>query len=428
MKTIKNSELHVLYGLIYKPQLAKSEYVDPAWFYYQPFATLVSYINKLDTAPGYVLLRNGFEEEHPHAMRSEDWEAIEQSDETTASFGPWLYVLKREYNRDRIKAAGVAYGKAPSNDNYQALLEAVERFNGVAHNDDPGESLDDYAEYVRRRVERGDVVRGIETYPQLDTLLGCGFLPSTMVTIGARPGVGKSALAVNLAQLALQKNKGVSIDMFSLEMSANSVNRRLLAAFSGIPSQKLINPTLTLSPEDITYVQSIADKMAGYDFRVYDSRVTLPQIVQVIRRRVAAAKHGYMAIVDYLQLIKIPGTGKGTDQRYRQIGMITGELKRLSNELEIPIIVLSQLNRRVESQDVKRPSLSDLRESGDIEQDSNTVGLLWSRTPLAGEGAEAVNVPDVRDEVLTIAKNRDGELGEIRFAFDAPKMRFRPTL
>lgn len=423
---IENSELHVMYGLIFKPQLAKSEFVNPAWFNYQPFAVLVAYINKLDTAPGYVLLRNGFEEEHPNAMRKADWEAIEQSDETTASFGPWLKVLKSRYNRNQIKLAALAVAKDPSNDNIQAVTEAVEISQASTHNDDPGQSPKDYAEYIRRRVKNNNVVHGIETYPQLDTMLGGGFMPSTLVTIGARPGVGKSALAVNLVKLAVQKNKGVSIDIFSLEMNAESVNRRMLAAFSGIPVRNLVNPTLSLDQKQIQYMQTIADQMAGYDYRVFDNRLTLPQIVRIIRQRAAAAKHGYMAIVDYLQLVKTQGAGKGAEQRYREIGMITGELKRLTNELEIPIVILSQLNRRVESQEIKRPSLSDLRESGDIEQDSNTVALLWSRTPLGGEGTEAKNVPPVRDEVMTIAKNRDGELGEIRFSFDAPKMRFQP--
>jgi replicative DNA helicase len=427
-QSIENSELHVLYGLIYKPELAKSEYVDPAWFNYRPFATLVDYINKLDSAQGYVLLRNGFEEEHPHAMSREDWEAIQQSDETTASFGPWLHVLKTQYNRNQIKAAALSVVKNPSNANIQAITDAVQTASASAHNDDPGQSPEDYAEYVRRRVENNNIVHGIETYPQLDTMLGGGFMPNMLVTIGARAGVGKSALAGNLVKMAVQKNPGVSIDVFSLEMSSSSVNRRMLSTFSGLPVKSLVNPTLSLNHEQLNYMQTIADQMAAYDYRVFDRLLALPQIVQTIRQRAAAAQHGYMAIVDYLQLVTVPNNGRGAEQRYREVGIITGELKRLTNELEIPIVILSQLNRRVESQEIKRPSLSDLRESGNIEQDSNTVAFLWSLTPLAGDGVEAKQVPAIRDYVLTVAKNRDGELGEVRFSFNAPIMRFLPKL
>lgn len=427
-QSIENSELHVLYGLIYKPELAKSEYVDPAWFNYRPFATLVDYINKLDSAQGYVLLRNGFEEEHPHAMSREDWEAIQQSDETTASFGPWLHVLKTQYNRNQIKAAALSVVKNPSNANIQAITDAVQTASASTHNDDPGQSPEDYAEYVRRRVENNNIVHGIETYPQLDTMLGGGFMPNMLVTIGARAGVGKSALAGNLVKMAVQKNPGVSIDVFSLEMSSSSVNRRMLSTFSGLPVKSLVNPTLSLNHEQLNYMQTIADQMAAYDYRVFDRLLALPQIVQTIRQRAAAAQHGYMAIVDYLQLVTVPNNGRGAEQRYREVGIITGELKRLTNELEIPIVILSQLNRRVESQEIKRPSLSDLRESGNIEQDSNTVAFLWSLTPLAGDGVEAKQVPAIRDYVLTVAKNRDGELGEVRFSFNAPIMRFLPKL
>lgn len=140
---------------------------------------------------------------------------------------------------------------------------------------------------------------------------------------------------------------------------------------------------------------------------------TLQQIEKVIRQRTASAKGQYLAVVDYLGLITVP---RQSDRRL-QIEQITRELKVLTNELNIPILLLSQLSRNIEQRQSQRPMLSDLRESGSIEQDSNAVGFLYNE-----DRSQAHE--KIRSVIFSIQKNREGELADIHMTFDAEHMRF----
>ncbi|WP_263849068.1 DnaB helicase C-terminal domain-containing protein [Lacticaseibacillus nasuensis] len=161
-------------------------------------------------------------------------------------------------------------------------------------------------------------------------------------------------------------------------------------------------------------VEEAGQTLRSYDLRLWDKQLKLQQIVKVLRQRAATAKHGYLAIVDYLGLIEVPGQ----PDRRLQIEEVTRQFKLLTNELDVPIIMLSQLSRGIESRNDKKPMLSDLRESGSIEQDSNAVGFLWNSD-------RSNEKSDVRSVTLTIAKNREGALGDVNFNFFANKLQFR---
>ena len=260
----------------------------------------------------------------------------------------------------------------------------------------------------------GATDNGIKTYFTLNNILGGGLMPGRLLTIGARPGVGKSAFAVNLIIEALKQQPELTVDMFSLEMSNAENYNRLLACKTGISAGKFINPQKSLSDAEKVEVEKAGNVLKDYHLQLYDKQVELPQIVKTMRQRAADADKGYLAIVDYLGLI---GVRSQSDRRL-QIEEITRQFKVLTNELGIPIVLLSQLSRGIENRQDKQPVLSDLRESGSIEQDSNAVGFLWNSDRQNEKS-------DIRTVTLTIAKNREGALGSIDFRFFAPKLQFK---
>ena len=239
-------------------------------------------------------------------------------------------------------------------------------------------------------------------------------MPGRLLTIGARPAVGKSAFAINIIIEALKQQPELTVDMFSLEMSNSENYNRLLACKTGISAGKFINPKRSLSDAEKIEVEKAGNVLKDYHLQFYDKQVELHQIVKTIRQRAADAPKGYLAVIDYLGLI---GVRSHADRRL-QIEEITRQFKVLTNEIGIPIVLLSQLSRGIENRQDKQPVLSDLRESGSIEQDSNAVGFLWNSDR---ENEKS----DVRTVTLTIAKNREGALGSIDFVFCAPKLQFR---
>ena len=275
-------------------------------------------------------------------------------------------------------------------------------------------TIADLAADMEDKMIHGAADNGIKTYFTLNNILGGGLMPGRLLTIGARPGVGKSAFAVNLIVEALKQQPELTVDMFSLEMSNAENYNRLLACKTGISAGKFINPQKSLNDAEKVEVEKAGNVLKDYHLQLYDKQVELPQIVKTMRQRAADADKGYLAIVDYLGLI---GVRSQSDRRL-QIEEITRQFKVLTNELGIPIVLLSQLSRGIENRQDKQPVLSDLRESGSIEQDSNAVGFLWNSDRQNEKS-------DIRTVTLTIAKNREGALGSIDFRFFAPKLQFK---
>lgn len=239
-----------------------------------------------------------------------------------------------------------------------------------------------------------------------------GFHPSDLVIIAARPSMGKTAFALNLAlNAAMKDDKGVLI--FSLEMSSSQLLQRLLAVEAGIGLQKIRNGFL--SDEDWGRLGIASGRLANSEINIADlPNVTVLEIRAIARRLKAAGKLD-MIFIDYLQLIK--GSGKN-DNRQQEISDISRSLKGIARELDIPIIALSQLSRAPEQRADRRPMLSDLRESGAIEQDADMVTFLY-RDDYYNEESEQKGITEI-----IIGKQRNGPVGTVNLRFFHEQTKF----
>ena len=233
-----------------------------------------------------------------------------------------------------------------------------------------------------------------------------GFHPSDLIILAARPAMGKTAFALNLAlNAAMKSKKGVLL--FSLEMSSSQLLQRLLSIEAGIGLQKIRNGFL--DPDDWGKLGLASMKLSNSEINIAD----LPNVnvleIRAIARRLKAAGKLDMIIIDYLQLIK--GNSTRGDNRQQEISEISRALKGIARELDIPIIALSQLSRATEQRADRRPMLSDLRESGAIEQDADMVMFLY-RDDYYNEDSEDKGLTEV-----IIGKQRNGPVGTIKLRF-----------
>lgn len=317
-------------------------------------------------------------------------------------------IRKSAYNR-QLNSAIAAYQANPFSENEQALREILAK-NETVESVDNGR-LDEAVEELKDSLMHPKP-RGISTFKKLDSVLGGGMYGSMLFTIGARPSTGKTAFSVNLAYEALMNDKEVEVDFFTLEMNKQEMLNRFISRMTGVSSSMLRSKANELNDIVKSLIDQSTATLLNSELRVYDGLETLGEIVQTIRKNASKAKQGkYLAIIDYIGLVKVPNV----KDRYIEVGEVTRELKRLTNEFNIPIVALSQLSRGIESRQDKTPVLSDLRESGSIEQDSNVVAFLHR--------PQGVNSDRVVQ--LSIRKNREGELADINFTFIGEEMTFK---
>ena len=237
-------------------------------------------------------------------------------------------------------------------------------------------------------------------FPRLDEILGGGFIRSGLYILGARPAMGKSTFAVNLAD-----DIDGNVLLVSLEMSPEQLTAKRVARLTGIPAGKLLRGAVTDEDwQKIAVANSALSEQGVYINSRYG--LTVPQI-QLLAQSVPELR---AVIVDYLGLIQ-PATRGGNT--YETVTAISRELKLLAISLSVPVICLCQLSRSVESREDKRPRLSDLRDSGAIEQDADAVMFLYRDDHYAGAAADGQ--PSLVQ--LDIAKNRHGQTGETQFSF-----------
>lgn len=233
-----------------------------------------------------------------------------------------------------------------------------------------------------------------------------GFNPSDLIILAARPSMGKTAFALNLALNAAMKSEK-SVLIFSLEMSSSQLLQRLLAVQSQIGLQKIRNGFLE---EDEWGRLGIASgQLVASNINIADVPNVNVLEIRAMARRLKAMNKLDMIVIDYLQLIK--GSGKSTDNRQQEISDISRSLKGIARELNIPIIALSQLSRAPEQRADRRPMLSDLRESGAIEQDADMVVFLY-RDDYYNEESEDKGITEV-----IIGKQRNGPVGTVKLRF-----------
>ncbi len=250
----------------------------------------------------------------------------------------------------------------------------------------------------------GSTVTGISTgFRDLDRKLA-GLHPTNLIIIAARPGMGKTALALNMSQnVALNGN---TVAIFSLEMSREEVVTRMLCAKGRIDSQKL--RTGNLNETDFTKLSNAAGALYKQNIYVDDSPGLTVTEIRAKCRRLRRKPGLDLVVVDYLQLMN----GSGEENRQQEIAMISRSLKSLARELHVPIIALSQLNRGVESREDKRPRLGDLRESGAVEQDADVVMFIYRDEYYFPEKVETKGIAEV-----VISKHRQGSVGKVDMTF-----------
>ena len=273
------------------------------------------------------------------------------------------------------------------------------------------------AAYERiERMHRGEgKIRGLGTgYPGLDNLLS-GFQQSDMIVVGARPSLGKTSLVLAMARHVAVKEKQ-PVGIFSLEMSREQVIDRLIAAEAQVPLWKLRTGGIH-AESDFELIQNSLNTLSEAPIFIDDS--SSPNILQIrsMARRLQM-EHGLaMLIVDYLQLIQPRGS---TDNVVQQITEISRGLKGIARELKIPVLAVSQLSRNVDQREVKVPRLSDLRESGSIEQDADVVMFIYRKD----RDKLSVNPEEENMAEVMVAKHRNGPLGTVKLKFDAEKATF----
>lgn len=250
-------------------------------------------------------------------------------------------------------------------------------------------------------------ITGIPThFIDLDKMLN-GFNDSNLMILAARPAMGKTALALNLAENICFKNK-IPVGIFSLEMSAEQLVHRLICSQSEVESEKI--KTGALNGLEYQRIVASVHEMQGHTL-IIDDQPGLK--ITDLRARARRMKESYgigFLVVDYLQLLSGSSTFRNSDNRQGEISEISRMLKNLARELDIPILCLSQLSRKVEERQGHRPMMSDLRESGSIEQDSDIVMFLLRR-----EYYDQNDKPGMAE--LIIAKNRHGGVGSVNLTF-----------
>jgi replicative DNA helicase len=340
---------------------------------------------------------------------------------TPASAGHYAQIVARAALRRRLisAAADIMDQAYASSDDAEAVADGAEqRIYDVARRDDREDIavLRDLVSDAMADLEsiqnRDSAYTGIPTgFVDLDNLMS-GLQPGNLIVVAARPGIGKSSLAMNIARnIAVDKQP---VAMFSLEMSRMEIGMRLLCAEARVPWDRIRNKRV--GPDDWQRVVHAAEILHDAPLSIVDSGNVNIVDIRAKARRMRSSNHGLaLIIVDYLQLMTSPSVRR-PDNRQQEVAEISRNLKLLAKELRVPIVALSQLNRNPEARADKRPQLSDLRESGAIEQDSDVVMFIHRDD----------NDPEKKKQAeLIVAKHRNGPTDTIRLTFEPSLTQFR---
>ncbi|HVC31184.1 MAG TPA: replicative DNA helicase [Steroidobacteraceae bacterium] len=259
-----------------------------------------------------------------------------------------------------------------------------------------------------------DQLRGLPTgFTDFDKITG-GLRPGDLVIVAGRPSMGKTTLAVNMAEYAaVHRGTKASVAIFSMEMPSEQVITRMLASLGGVPLGSLRSGRI--SDEDWVRITSATSQLSEAKIFVDETPALTPTELRARARRVKR-EHGLdLVLVDYLQLMTVPGT---KENRATEIGEISRGLKVLAKELAVPVIALSQLNRAVEQRENKKPVMSDLRESGSIEQDADMILLIY-REEVYDKNTTRKGIAEI-----DLVKHRNGEIGTFVLTFQGQFTRF----
>jgi replicative DNA helicase len=308
------------------------------------------------------------------------------------------------------------------------------------------EATKDALQMAERALNSGGHLSGLTTgLDSLNSKIG-GLHNSDLIIVAGRPGMGKSALGTNIGFSAAkrfmqdmedgiepEKSAGAAVALFSLEMSADQLATRMLAEQSGISSENLRMGKI--SQQEFRQLARAAAELQSLPFYIDDTPGLTIAALRTRARRLKRQKGVGLIVVDYLQLLQGTGRGGSNDNRVQEISEISRGLKQLAKELNVPVIGLSQLSRAVEQREDKRPQLSDLRESGSIEQDADIVLFIYREDYYLAAKQPGDDHPDAaawREEMeraygkaeVIVAKQRHGSTGKVRLKFDSRITKF----
>ena len=292
----------------------------------------------------------------------------------------------------------------------QSILNVAERRSDRTYISS-ADLVEKYIEKIHLHANRKDVLTGVTTgYRNLNRMTG-GFQPTDLIILAARPSMGKTALALNLALRAAvgdSTREGIPVAIFSLEMSMDQLMGRMLCAWGRVNLSHLrLNQ---LSDDDWLNLQVAAEALSKAKLYVDDTPALSVMDLRARARRLKREKQIGLVVVDYLQLMR---ASRRVDSRELEISEISRGLKALAKELNIPVIALAQLNRKVEDRTDKRPLLSDLRESGAIEQDADVIMFIYRAAAYMKHDER----PPTDVAEIIIGKHRNGQVGTVELVY-----------
>lgn len=331
---------------------------------------------------------------------------LAESIPSTESLRNYEHLVLEAYRNRETRKIALKYAKNPDDESLELLvknLESLKEIGATQEDKSTYEYLQEIAVDMMAPPEESK--KGFLTgYIDFDEMTG-GTQPSDLIIIAARPSVGKTAFALNIGS-GHCKNNGTT-HIFSLEMGIKQLLQRVISAEANIDGQKW--RSMNFSEEDYNKAMIAIGRISDWNLNVHEKATTINDIKSKIRKEVTSnPDERHLVIIDYLQLIRTTGR---YERRDLEVGAITRDLKLLAKDLDIPIILLSQLSRGVEQRQDKRPMMSDLRESGNIEQDADVVGFLY-RDDYYNKESEKQNIIEI-----ILSKQRNGPTGTVELAF-----------
>ena len=341
---------------------------------------------------------------------------------SAANITTYATVVKNASMARQLKSVGEAIAKLP-NDASKTPVEMLNEASAMIESIGEGNAtsggfkrvktiLTGVIDHIEAALGNPNYIIGIPTgFTDIDRKIA-GLQKSDLMIIAGRPGMGKSAFAMNIAE-NVAENSNLPVAIFSLEMPNEQLAMRLLASMGRIDQQKI--RTGRLDDDDFPRLTIATHRLSEFEIHIDDTPAVDLNYIRARSRKLKKEFGGLgLIIIDYLQLI----TSKSKENRSVEVSEISRGLKALAKELDVPVIALSQLNRGLENRQDKRPQLADLRESGSIEQDADLVLFIY-RDEVYNEES-----PDKGTAEIIIAKQRNGPIGMVRLAFRGQFTRF----
>lgn len=402
-----NNELRLVAEMLNNPSIITNIDIDSEWFESPQCKLIVEAMTRLrgmkyTTEQVYREMRTI---DYFKAGTADELDILKNSANQLGIERELARIIHNDYLDRKLHSASIKYAETLSKTDGDKLSRLLEEKRDVNHIKSDGKLDKAFSEFSKNLDKPSDV---LTTYKPLDAFLGGGLTGGKLIVLAGRPATGKTAFALNIMHRLFTDNENVQCDFFTFEMGQNELMTRLVSKETHINSLLFVGKD-KLSQENKVKARKAYEEMKNtFDLRVYTSEYSnLNDIKYAIKQRLSDKK--YVVFVDYAGLITVNDTRKNERQVMNEV---TRELKKLTTDYGITIVLLAQLSRAVEQRQDKRPMLSDLKESGSLEQDANVTLLL------------SADDKDSRKIRCDVAKNREGMTGVAPFIFDKKFMDF----